>query len=80
MKRTREHFPEMFEGTIYTVLRRLAADGNLETYDGDASAGPKRKYYRITPSGTVHLSEAVVAWEKLCGVTKSMGLPPREVT
>jgi PadR family transcriptional regulator PadR len=42
----------MGEGTIYPLMRRLQNDGLVETYLVESSAGPSRKYYRLTPAGT----------------------------
>ncbi|MBX7248169.1 MAG: PadR family transcriptional regulator [Caulobacteraceae bacterium] len=41
----------MGEGTIYPLMRRMQTDGLVETYLVESSAGPSRKYYRLTQAG-----------------------------
>ncbi|MDO1558040.1 PadR family transcriptional regulator [Brevundimonas sp. 2R-24] len=41
----------MGEGTIYPLMRRLQADGLVETYLEESPSGPSRKYYRLTGAG-----------------------------
>jgi PadR family transcriptional regulator PadR len=41
----------MGEGTIYPLMRRLQDDRLVETYLAQSSAGPSRKYYRLTEAG-----------------------------
>ena len=39
------------DGSIYPILRKLAADGHVTTYLRESSEGPPRKYYAITAAG-----------------------------
>ena len=39
------------EATLYSSLRRLEAEGDIEWYWGDESQGGRRKYFRITEKG-----------------------------
>jgi PadR family transcriptional regulator PadR len=39
------------EGTVYPVLRALCAGGFLTSHLAPSSAGPARRYYRITGEG-----------------------------
>lgn len=39
------------QGTLYPVLRNLAAAGLLESEVEPSISGPPRRYYRITPHG-----------------------------
>lgn len=41
----------MGEGTIYPLMRRMQADGLVETYLVESPSGPSRKYYRLTEAG-----------------------------
>ncbi|MBE0447122.1 MAG: PadR family transcriptional regulator [Actinobacteria bacterium] len=50
------------EGTVYPVLRRLAADGLLESRWEESSSGPPRKYYRATPRGVARLDQLISQW------------------
>ncbi len=51
------------ESTLYPVLRRLQKSGALETFD-QAYMGRNRRYYRITPLGSVMLSQYRKDWEE----------------
>lgn len=65
MKAVQDAFPDVYDGSIYAVLRRLHADGCTETFTGDVSDGPPRKYYRLTAAGQARLVEAVAEWRQL---------------
>jgi len=45
------HEYEIKEATMYSSVRRLELDGDIEWYWGDESQGGRRKYYRITKKG-----------------------------
>lgn len=49
-------FMETSESALYPVLRRLEAQGCLETYSAEHS-GRLRRYYRITAEGILRLNE-----------------------
>ncbi len=66
MKIIQDVFPEVYDGSIYTILRRIRGDGHTETYMKDVpSGGPSRKYYRITPSGRAYCEKLIAEWEKM---------------
>ncbi len=50
------------ENTIYPLLRRLKADGLLETFVRDSPAGPPRQYYRVTADGRRRLAALSKEW------------------
>lgn len=52
---------DVSESTMYPVLRRLQKDECLETYDQEF-AGRNRRYYNITPKGSLQLEEYRRAW------------------
>ena len=52
----------MGEGTVYPLMRRLHTEGLVETYLVESSAGPSRKYYRITRAGRAELVRERTAW------------------
>ena len=52
----------MGEGTIYPLMRRMQADGLVETYLVESQAGPSRKYYRLTPVGRGRFEEQKTEW------------------
>ena len=49
---------EMKEPSLYTCLKRLEGQGNVESYWGNETQGARRKYYRITDAGIGELAEA----------------------
>lgn len=49
-------FMEISESALYPVLRRLEAQGFLDTYSAEHS-GRLRRYYRITADGILRLNE-----------------------
>lgn len=66
MKIIRNVFPDVYDGSIYTILRRMRAEGHAETYMKDIpSGGPSRKYYGITVSGREYCRNSVAEWEKM---------------
>lgn len=74
MKKVKEAFPDVYDGSIYAVLRRLNADGCTETYLGEVSGGPPRKYYRLTPPGNDKLFEALDEWNAVLTAIKMLGI------
>ena len=52
----------MGEGTIYPLMRRMQTDGLVETYLVESSAGPSRKYYRLTEAGRAALAAQTAEW------------------
>ena len=53
---------EMGEGTIYPLMRRMQADGLVETYLVESTAGPSRKYYKLTATGRTSFDQQKAAW------------------
>jgi len=53
---------DMGEGTIYPLMRRMQEDGLVETYLVESSAGPSRKYYRLTQAGEASFITQKAAW------------------
>ena len=69
MKKVTNAFPDINESTVYAILRRLHADGCTESYTGETSGGPTRKYYRITETGKERLEKMKAEWnEILCAI------------
>ena len=52
------------EGTVYPLLGRLRRDGVVETTWRESSAGPPRRYYRLTPAGKGVLDEFTHEWRR----------------
>jgi len=55
---------QIADGTIYPILRKLAADGHLSTYLQESPEGPPRKYYSITPQGRRTHQELLIDWQQ----------------
>lgn len=53
---------ELKEPSLYTSLKRLEKQGYIVSYWGEHSQGGRRKYYRITDSGTAAHEKALVEW------------------
>ena len=54
----------MGEGTIYPLMRRMQADGLVETYLVESPSGPSRKYYRLTASGRTSFQAQQAEWSQ----------------
>ena len=54
---------DMGEGTIYPLMRRMQSDGLVETYLVESSAGPSRKYYRLSEAGRSALAVQTADWK-----------------
>ena len=54
------------QSALYPVLRNLEGSGLLESAIEPSSAGPPRRYYRITPAGQAVL----VAWSEAWAATR----------
>ena len=60
----------MGEGTIYPLMRRMQSDGLVETYLVESSAGPSRKYYRLTATGKTSFETQKDAWRSFAGAVQ----------
>jgi PadR family transcriptional regulator PadR len=49
-------------GTLYPMLSRLRTQGLISAYDQASDAGPVRKYYRLTDTGTRQLTAFRAQW------------------
>jgi DNA-binding PadR family transcriptional regulator len=54
---------ELKEATMYSSVRRLETDGDVEWYWGDESQGGRRKYFRITDKGKAAYTRNTSNWE-----------------
>lgn len=54
---------ELKEATMYSSVRRLKMDGDIEWYWGDESQGGRRKYFRITEKGKATYDRNKRNWE-----------------
>ncbi len=53
------------EGTLYPLLTRLRKAGLVEYKWVESSAGPPRKYYKLTAKGTDFLNSLNATWNDL---------------
>jgi PadR family transcriptional regulator, regulatory protein PadR len=66
----------MAEGTVYPLMRRMQGDGLVETYLVESSAGPSRKYYRLTAAGRASFAAQRNAWRSFAqAVETTLGEP-----
>lgn len=54
---------ELKEATMYSSVRRLEMEGDIEWYWGDESQGGRRKYFRITAKGRETYEHNKANWE-----------------
>ena len=74
MKVIKEVLPDVYDGSIYAVLRRLNADEKTSVVMKQSPNGPPRKYYRITTKGRLHLDEITREWARLVAGVKRLGV------
>lgn len=60
------------DGSVYLVLRRLKQEDYVTSYLEEASGGPPRKYYVITPKGHEYLNELTAEWNRLVNGVNSI--------
>lgn len=58
-------FTSFSEGTIYPLLMRMQKEELVTSTLKKSTAGPKRKYYSLTPKGELELDKFLVRWSKL---------------
>lgn len=63
---------DMGEGTIYPLMRRMQDDGLVETYLVESTAGPSRKYYRLTEAGRTSFAVQKDAWRDFVGAVNAI--------
>ena len=69
----------MGEGTIYPLMRRMQGEGLVETYLVESSAGPPRKYYRLTAAGRASFAAQKEAWRGFAGAMQAILEEPSDV-
>lgn len=67
-------FPEVNDGTFYTILRRLNKEKATDIYFGNESGGPQRKYYKITENGLNKLENFINDWNQLKSRVSEIGI------
>jgi PadR family transcriptional regulator PadR len=56
---------EIQDGSVYPALGRLERDGHVTSRLVASSAGPARKYYRLSRGGYAELEHTEQAWNNL---------------
>ncbi len=74
MQEMSQYFTETDPSVFYSILRRLNKAGLIESYTGTNTAGPPRKYHRITDKGTIYLNAKKQKWHMLMEVSDKIGL------
>lgn len=74
LRRVQAAFPDVYDGSVYAVLRRLAAEGYAQTILTPSESGPPRKYYRITAAGRIFLEETLNDWQDLQRQVRMLGI------
>jgi PadR family transcriptional regulator PadR len=57
-------------GTVYPILRKMKDDGLVTTYLSEESAGPARKYYKLTPLGLKKYETLSSEWIEFIHITR----------
>lgn len=58
-------FKSFSEGTIYPLLMRMQKEELVTSTLKKSTAGPRRKYYSLTPKGDLELRNFIERWESL---------------
>ena len=61
------------EGTLYPLLSSMRSEGLLDYEWRESTAGPPRKYYRLTELGKAHLGEFRTYWASLTSLIDELG-------
>lgn len=67
-------FPDTQESALYAILRGLCREGCTESYSGQTSGGPTRKYYRMTEKGSEKLAGLLEEWRALTRALRDLGV------
>ena len=61
------------EGTLYPLLSKMRREGLLDYAWRESTAGPPRKYYRLTKLGRTQLAEFRAYWASLTTLIDELG-------
>ena len=65
-------FGPISDGTIYPLLMRLEKNGCIAATYRSSAAGPRRKYYTITPAGEAQLRQFCASWGELSAAVQGL--------
>jgi len=74
MKSIKLFFPDVYEGSIYTILRRLNSLGYTQITKKKSLNGPPRKYYSITQTGLNYLEQMLAEWKTIVNNVAALGI------
>ena len=63
---------ELKEATLYSAFRRLEEAGYILSYWGDETTGARRRYYKITESGTDAYLKLMRDWKSAKAMIDSL--------
>ncbi|MFC7624093.1 PadR family transcriptional regulator [Microlunatus sp. GCM10028923] len=58
-------FPDVVEGTVYTILVRLERNGLVRVTKRPSEQGPPRKFYALNAAGRAELATFWAKWDYL---------------
>ena len=61
------------EGTLYPLLSKLRREGLVDYEWKESEAGPPRKYYQLTDSGSAQLDDLNAYWRRINRTVNRMG-------
>jgi PadR family transcriptional regulator PadR len=61
------------EGTLYPLLSKMRREGLLDYEWRESDAGPPRKYYRLTETGSDRLAEFRTYWKSTTDLIDELG-------
>lgn len=64
------------EGTLYPLLSRMRREGLLDYDWRESTAGPPRKYYRLTKVGRAQLDHFRAYWASMTALIDELGRKP----
>ena len=62
---------EIQEATLYLSLKRLEKQKAIASYWGDESNGGRRKYYKLTDSGSLLMQQSIKDWKETVEIVES---------
>ena len=60
-------FGQVKGGTLYPLLTRLEASGDVTTHWSAGDGGPGRKYFELSPTGRRRFADAAAQWRRFAG-------------
>lgn len=74
IKIIKDEFPDVYDGSIYAIMRRLSADNHVSTIIRPSESGPPRKYYSITETGSKFLYDSLKEWREIKNSVQKLGI------